>query len=78
MTDSAQLKFSEALVTARRRKRLTQTALAEKIGSSQPEVSRWENGLDTPRVGQLYDIVEETDAEWLLNLALLRFGCIAA
>ena len=72
----AQLKFSEALVTARRRKRLSQTELAERIGSSQTEVSRWENGHDSPRVEQLYAIVEETDAEWLLNLASLRSGCM--
>ena len=38
---------------ARRIAGLSQSALAERIGTTQPVISRWERGLDVPRIDAL-------------------------
>jgi ribosome-binding protein aMBF1 (putative translation factor) len=46
---------TEELIKARRRRRLTQTQLAERMGCGQSVVSRLESGDHSPKLETLYD-----------------------
>ncbi len=48
---------------ARRIAGLTQAELARRIGTSQAAISRWEHGLDSPRVDTLGRILQECGFE---------------
>ena len=45
------------IATLRRDASLSQQALADRLGTSQPAVSRWERGHDEPRLSTLEEIV---------------------
>jgi transcriptional regulator with XRE-family HTH domain len=49
--------LGDLVVRARSAARLTQTALADAIGTTQSVISRWERGADTPRVDTLVRIL---------------------
>ena len=53
---------------ARRQAGLTQTELAARIGTKQSVVSRWERGVDTPRVDTLGRILQACGFEADLTL----------
>lgn len=57
---------------------LDQGDLAERVSVSRPLISKWERGKSEPTVGQLLALAKATDADWLLDLASLPSGCIAA
>lgn len=63
-------KFGNRLAQVRRRKKFSQTALAEIIGVDQRQVSRWETGQE-PLAGVIYDLALALDvsADWLLGLS---------
>lgn len=68
--------FGDALTKARKMAELNQTELAEMIGVSQSQISKWENSSGYPDVGELRAIAEATEAEWLLDLRELPSRCI--
>lgn len=49
---------SSPIATFRKNAKLTQTQLAEKIGVSQKDISRWENGIVKPSVSSLKQLSE--------------------
>lgn len=54
-------RFSAELIRAMRDDAgLTQTALAERLGTKQPVISRWESGADEPRLSTLRRIAAST------------------
>lgn len=60
--------LGERILLARRRARLTQGELAEKIGVSAPDVSRWEHDHRTPRLNHLALIRDVTGDDDVLDL----------
>ena len=63
--------FRERLVMARNRKKLTQAALAEKMGikSGKQSIYKWERGESEPSLSQLMKLAEvlETTVCWLVE-----------
>lgn len=58
--ESAQLPpMARALRAARWQRRMSQGALAQRLGVSQPTVSFWERGVETPSVENLIALVAE-------------------
>lgn len=55
------------ILRARSAAGLTQAELAERIGSSQPNIARWESGAQSPSVTTLLKIADATDTQ-------LQFG----
>lgn len=53
---------------ARRRAGLTQAELAERIGTAQPNVARWESADMSPSVDTLTKIMRECDLDLLVRL----------
>lgn len=53
MTSLADIEPSELIRTSRRVAGLTQAALAERVGTTQSAVSRWERGHEEPRLARL-------------------------
>lgn len=51
------------LSALRKKKGLTQAALAERLGVEQPTVQRWEKGTREPDLGQLMRLADELDVE---------------
>ncbi len=70
------LSFNEQLVILRKRKALTQEALAEKAGILREMISNYESGKTVPREPTLRKIAEilEADFESLYNLAIEEKG----
>lgn len=60
-----------AIRDARQKKNMSQGALAEALGVTQPSVSAWEAGRSLPTIPLLYRLAEvtETDPGLLLRLA---------
>ena len=56
------------ILKARASAELTQVELAEKIGTSQPTIARWESGAQVPTVRSLLRIAEATGFELELGL----------
>lgn len=46
--------YLDRIAVIRKRKKLTQAGLAEKLGVEQPTVQRWEKGAREPEFGQLF------------------------
>ena len=63
-------KFSERLKELRVEKGLSQRALAEKTGFSQPAIARWEAGLQVPNIDVVvaFALFFEVTADYLLGL----------
>lgn len=55
--------FSESLKVARVRNKMTQSELAERVGTTSAAVCRWESSNRTPRADSIYRLCEA------LNLA---------
>lgn len=53
-----QVLFMVNLIDARRAHKITQKELAQKIGSTQNTVSRWERGETSPSLGMVFKIAE--------------------
>lgn len=53
-----QRKIGEYISAKRKEKKLTQAALAEKLGISDKSVSKWERGICLPDVSKYYEICE--------------------
>ena len=68
MTAILEIRLGELLRRARLDARLTQTKLAEQIGVSQSEVSRWERGEECPTVIEARALARVTEAEYLYDL----------
>jgi transcriptional regulator with XRE-family HTH domain len=56
------------ILKARASAELTQSELAEKLGTSQPTIARWEGGAQVPSVRSLLRIAEATGFELELGL----------
>jgi DNA-binding XRE family transcriptional regulator len=56
------------ILKARASAELTQLELAERIGTSQPTIARWEGGSQVPTVRSLLKIAEATGFELELGL----------
>lgn len=63
------MKLPEKIYYCRTKIRLSQEALAEKIGVSRQAVSKWENGDAEPEIGKLRLLAETfgVTADWLLS-----------
>jgi len=63
------MKLPEKIYYCRTKARLSQEALAEKIGVSRQAVSKWENGDAEPEVGKLRLLADAfcVTADWLLS-----------
>lgn len=59
----------EKIVEARKKKGLSQKALAEKLGISAPALLQWEKGLRTPTVKTLKKIADALDVSYIDLLA---------
>ncbi len=61
--------LAERLKIKRKKLGLSQTALAEAVGVSQPTIANWESGGHTPRRAALSRIAKalDTDPSWLLS-----------
>ncbi|MES2904033.1 MAG: helix-turn-helix domain-containing protein [Pseudomonadota bacterium] len=53
--------YLDALATLRKRKGLSQVALAEKVGVEQPTIQRWEKGNREPDLSALHRLAEALD-----------------
>lgn len=53
-----QIKIGEFISSQRRKKNLTQAALAEKLGITDRAVSKWERGKGLPDVSLMLDLCE--------------------
>ena len=63
------MKLSEKILELRKRRGLSQEALAELLGVSRQAISKWENGDATPEIFKLRLIAETFDvtSDWLLS-----------
>ena len=50
------MKFGENLYTLRKKQKITQEKLAEKIGVSRQSVSKWENGTAYPEMNRIFEL----------------------
>ena len=65
---SAEMEIAFAVAEARHRAHLTQAELAEKIGTSQATVARWENGAVMPSTKSLKRVAEATGTRLRVEL----------
>lgn len=49
------MKFGENLYNLRKKQKISQEKLAEKIGVSRQSVSKWENGTAYPEMNRIFD-----------------------
>lgn len=68
---SPEMDIAFAIAEARHRAKLTQAQLADKIGSSQAMVARWERGTSMPSTKSLTKVAEATNS-------VLRVELVAA
>jgi transcriptional regulator with XRE-family HTH domain len=64
--------LGDVLLLARRRADLTQKQLADDLGVSAPDVSRWERNRRLPRLSHLIRVAEITGDDAVLDLRGLR------
>lgn len=57
MVDSVTSRAADLIREARLRAGLTQAALAERAGTSQPAIARWESGRSVPSMDVVFDLV---------------------
>lgn len=62
------MKVSELIKVARKRAGLTQAQLAEKTGTSQPAIARWEAGDRDPGFSTLQRLIRACDLEMSIAL----------
>lgn len=62
------MKVSELIRVARKRAGLTQAQLAEKAGTSQPAIARWEAGERDPGFGTLQRLIHACDLDMSIAL----------
>lgn len=65
---SIEMELAFAIAEARHRAKLTQAQLADKIGSSQAMIARWENGTVMPSTKSLAKIAEATGSRLRVQL----------
>lgn len=66
---SPEMEIAFAIAEARHRAKLTQAQLAERIGSSQAMVARWERGAAMPSTRSLQRVAEATGTRLKVTLA---------
>lgn len=64
-----EMEIAFAIAEARHRAKLTQAELAEKIGSSQAMVARWERGTAMPSTRSLQRVAEATGTRLKVTLS---------
>ena len=50
------MKFGENLYNLRKKQKISQEKLAEKIGVSRQSVSKWENGTAYPEMNRIFEL----------------------
>lgn len=65
---SPEMEIAFAVAEARHRAKLTQAQLAERIGTSQATVARWENGAVMPSTKSLKRVAEATGTRLHVDL----------
>ncbi|CAN7400222.1 helix-turn-helix transcriptional regulator [Phyllobacterium sp. LjRoot231] len=65
---SPEMEIAFAIAEARHRAKLTQSQLAEKIGSSQAMVARWERGTTMPSTKSLTKVAQATGSRLRVQL----------
>jgi HTH-type transcriptional regulator/antitoxin HipB len=65
---SPEMEIAFAIAEARHRAKLTQAQLAEKIGSSQAMVARWERGTTMPSTKSLAKVAQATGSRLRVQL----------
>jgi transcriptional regulator with XRE-family HTH domain len=65
--DTASTQTAELIRAARTEAGLTQAALAKRLGTTQPVVSRWERGGDEPRLSTLTRILRACGRRLVLS-----------
>ena len=65
---SPEMEIAFAVAEARHRAKLTQAQLAERIGTSQATVARWENGAVMPSTKSLRRVAEATGTRLHVDL----------
>jgi transcriptional regulator with XRE-family HTH domain len=63
------VKASDVIRIARRRAGLSQQALADRLGSPQPTIARWETGVQQPTFAAVRDVARTCGLELTLGLA---------
>ncbi len=64
----AEMEIAFAIAEARHRAKLTQAQLADKIGSSQAMVARWERGTTMPSTKSLTKVAQATGSRLRVQL----------
>jgi ribosome-binding protein aMBF1 (putative translation factor) len=59
--------LAKEMILARTGAHLTQTQLAEKMGTSQGKISKWESGTDSPTVETLRRLADATGTELIVK-----------
>ena len=59
------MKFGENLYNLRKKQKISQEKLAEKIGVSRQSVSKWENGTSYPEMNRIFELCKIF--HWKLN-----------
>ena len=68
-TISPEMEIAFAIAEARHNARLTQAELADRIGSSQAMVARWERGVAMPSTRSLQKVAEATGTRLKVTLS---------
>jgi DNA-binding transcriptional regulator YiaG len=65
---SPEMEIAFAIAAARHRARLSQQQLADKLGTSQGAVARWESGSSSPTARTLNRVAKATDSRIQVKL----------
>ena len=66
--------LAKEMILARTRARLSQTQLAQKMGTDQARISRWESGAASPTVETLRRMADATGTELVVRFKRPRRG----